>query len=64
MRYTRVIVLRKFVVIVWDVDQLQDERPPCDDSAPARQKISSDDVFEHGRFAGGLGANNDLHKRE
>jgi hypothetical protein len=43
-----------------DVDELQYERPSCYDATAAREKVPADNVFEDGRFAGGLGADCDL----
>jgi len=33
-------------IILWDIDELEDEWPPCDDTAAAGEKIATDDVFE------------------
>jgi hypothetical protein len=43
-----------------DIDELENERPPSDDSTTTGEEISADDVFEDGRFARGLGTYNDL----
>jgi hypothetical protein len=43
-----------------DVDELQHKRSSCHDAAAAREEVLANNVFEHGGFAGGLGADCDL----
>jgi len=40
------------VTLAGDVDELEDERSPCNNAAASGQKISSDNVLEHRRLAG------------
>jgi hypothetical protein len=47
-------------LVLFYVDQLQNERAASYDSAASRQKVTTNDVFEHGGFASGLRANDDL----
>jgi len=42
------LVVRRFVVsLARDVDELEDERSPCDNATASGQKISSDNVLEY-----------------
>lgn len=50
------------VIVAWDVDKLQNEGSPSDNAAASGQKVPSYDILQHRRFAGGLGANDDLGK--
>lgn len=34
-------------LFAWDVDELQNERPPSNDAAATGEEISADDVLEH-----------------
>lgn len=38
-------------IILWDIDELEDEWPSCDDTAAAGKKIATDNVFEDRRLA-------------
>jgi hypothetical protein len=40
------------VTVARQIDELQDERPPGNDSASSGEEISADDVLEHGGLAG------------
>lgn len=46
------VVYRLVVSLVRNVDELEDERSPCNNAAASGQKISSDNVLEHRRLAG------------
>ena len=53
-------VLRGFVSLVRDIDELEDQGPACDDAAAAGQKVTANNVLEYGRLSGRLRADNDL----
>lgn len=46
-----------------DIDELQDQRPSCDNTASTWQEIATDNVLEDGRLSGRLGTDDDLKKR-
>lgn len=48
------------VLILGNIDELQNEGASGANTAASRQKISADNVFENGRLAGRLGADNNL----
>lgn len=47
-------------LVVYDVDELKDQRSSSHDATASRQKVAADDVLEDGRFSGGLGSHDDL----
>lgn len=59
-RAVRVVVRIRDRLVLYDVDELKDQRPPSHDAAASRQKVAADDVLEDGRFSGGLGSHDDL----
>lgn len=48
------------LVVLYDVDELKDQRSSSHNAAASRQKVAADDVLEDGRFSGGLGSHDDL----
>ena len=42
------------------IDELEDEGTTGADATASGKKVSTDDIFEDGRFTGGLRSNNDL----
>jgi hypothetical protein len=56
----------RFVVLVYafplagEVDELEDERPPCHDAAASGEKVSADNVLEDRRLSGRLRADDHL----
>lgn len=50
------------VIVAWDVDKLQNEGSPSNYAATPGQEVPTDNILQHRRFAGGLGANDDLGK--
>ena len=46
--------------VIMDVDELEDEGTTGADAAASGEKVSTDDIFEDGRFTSGLRTNNDL----
>jgi hypothetical protein len=47
MWYVDFMIVWLVVALAGDVDELKDEWPPGDDAASTRQKISTNDIFEH-----------------
>jgi hypothetical protein len=45
-----------------DVDELEDQRATGADAAASGEKVSANDVFEDGGFAGRLGPDDDLRR--
>lgn len=46
--------------VIVDVDELEDEGTTGADATASGEEVSTDDIFEDGRFARGLRTNNDL----
>ena len=40
-------VIVVFVAFAWEVDELEDERPACDDTTATGKDVLADDVLEH-----------------
>ncbi len=59
-RSVRVAGRIRGVVILGDVDELEDQGPPCNDAAAAGQKVATDNVFEDRGLAGTLGSDDNL----
>lgn len=47
-------------LVVYDVDELKNQRSSSHNATASRQKVAADDVLEDGRFSGGLGSHDDL----
>lgn len=55
-----VVGIGAWLVVLYDVDELKDQRSSSHNAAASRQKVAADDVLEDGRFSGGLGSHDDL----
>jgi len=54
-------VVRRFVLpFARHIDELENQRSPCDDTASSRQEISADDVLKDGRLSRRLRSNDNL----
>lgn len=51
------------ILVLGDVDELEDQGSTGADAASSGKKVSADDVFKDGRFAGRLGADDNLQRR-
>ena len=54
------IVIGLVFTVAGQVDELQDQWPPRDDTASSREEIPSNNILEDGGFSGGLRTYNDL----
>ena len=50
----------RIALFLGNVDELENQGPPRDNTTAAGQEVPSHDVFQHGRLSGGLGADNHL----
>lgn len=48
------------IIILWNIDELKNQRPTSDDAASSRKKVPADYVFKDRRFTGRLRTDNDL----
>lgn len=51
MQDVYLVICRPVVSLARDVDELEDERSPCNDATASGQKISSDNVLKYRRLA-------------